>query len=805
MAKLTFYVPYDTRDFEIADPYTEADNMALSSSQITVYWDSSHENRTIFYGSFEISGEDIDGTVMKVEDYLEDTKIYTASNLNRDIDCLLNFVAEGNSRAFLHDVLKDDDTVKGSNGSDYLESFAGNDTLYGLDGDDTLYGLDGNDFLNGGSGGDTLFGGNGDDTLYGLGGNDFLDGGKGSDAMAGGTGDDAYYMDNAGDVVIEALDSGTDRVKATFDYTLGDNVENLDLAVTVKNGTGNSLSNTIKGNSEANSLSGLSGNDTLYGYGGNDTLDGGAGSDTMVGGDGDDIYSVDNEGDVVKEVSRPGKDRVNASLDYTLGDNVENLYLYGSAVTGIGNRLSNAIQGNGNDNTLYGLGGSDILDGGSGSDTMVGGNGSDLYYVDNAGDVVVEASGAGTDGVEATVDYTLGDNLENLNIYGSAVTGTGNGLNNSIYGNNNANILSGLSGNDTLSGGDGSDILNGGSGGDRMTGGNGNDTYYVDNADDVVSEGPDAGTDSVHSTRDFVMGYNLENLYLYGSAKFGIGNELKNTIQGNDNANTLSGQSGNDILYGLGGSDILDGGSGRDKMTGGTGDDTYYAESVGDVVVEDADAGTDRVNATLNYTLGDNVEKLYLYDSATTGTGNSLNNTIAGNSNDNYLGGRSGNDTLNGLDGADTLNGGSGNDKLNGGAGNDDLYGGAGNDALIGGAGQDRFVFFETGATNQDNIIDFSHTDDTIVLKDILDGLDNNRIRGLSFDVNDVLRAYHYFEGAGETGSGVNDTSGIYNDTATGNIYYNPTSSNAGDSVLICTVGVSTAASLNNTDFVYPA
>ncbi len=778
MANLTFYVPYDTRDFEIADPYTEADDMVLSSSQITVYWDASHENRTIFYGSFEISGEDVDGTVTKVEDYLEDTKVYAASNLNYDVDDLLNYVAEGKSRAFLIDVLKYDDTVTGSNGSDYLESFAGNDTLYGLAGDDTLTGLDGNDFLNGGSG---------------------------SDTMAGGNGDDTYYVDNAGDVVIEALDAGTDRVKATFDCTLGDNVENLDLAVTAKNGTGNALSNTIKGNSEANSLSGLSGNDTLYGYGGNDTLDGGAGSDTMVGGDGDDIYSVDNAGDVVKEVSRPGKDRVDASLDYTLGDNVENLYLYGSAVTGIGNGLSNTIQGNGNDNTLYGLGGSDILDGGSGSDTMVGGNGSDLYYVDNAGDVVVEASGAGTDSVEATVDYTLSDNLENLNLYGSAVTGTGNGLNNSICGNNNANILSGLSGNDTLYGGDGNDTLDGGSGSDQMTGGNGSDTYYVDNADDVVSEGPGAGTDSVHSTRDFVMSDNLENLYLYGSAKFGIGNELKNTIQGNDNANSLSGQSGNDILYGLGGSDILNGGSGRDTMTGGTGDDTYYVDSAGDVVVEAADAGTDRVNATLNYTLVDNVEKLYLYDSATTGTGNSLNNTIAGNSNDNFLGGRSGNDTLNGLDGTDTLNGGSGNDKLYGGTGNDELYGGTGNDDLTGGAGQDRFVFFETGATNQDNIIDFSHTDDTIVLKDILDGLHNGSIRGLSFDVNDVLTAARYFEGAGETGSGVNDTSGIYNDTATGNIYYNPTSSTGGDSVLICTVGVSTAASLNNTDFVYPA
>ncbi len=680
MANVTFHVPYDTRDFEIADPYTESDDVVMTSSKITVYWDSDHEYKTIFYGSFQYSGEDVDGTVTKVEDYRAGTKTFTASNLTYDVDSFLSYAAAGDARGFLTDVLKSSDTLNGSTGSDYLESFAGNDTLYGL------------------------------------GGNDTLDGGTGSDTMAGGTGDDTYYVDNAGDTVTEAAGAGTDQVNATVDYTLGDNVENLYLYASATTGTGNALSNTIVGNSNANTLSGLSGNDTLYGLGGNDTLNGGSGSDSMEGGTGDDTYYVDNAGDVVTEALGAGIDRVNATLDYTLGDNVENLYLYGSATTGTGNALSNTLQGNSNANslsglagndTLTGLGGNDTLNGGSGSDTMAGGTGDDTYYVDNAGDVVTEASGAGTDRVNATLDYTLGDNVEKLYLYGSAVSGTGNGLN--------------------------------------------------------------------------------------------------NTIVGSSIANTLSGLSGNDTLTGLGGSDILNGGSGSDTMTGGTGSDTYYVDNAGDVVVETADAGTDRVNAYLDYTLGDNVEKLYLYGSATTGTGNALNNTIAGNSNGNSLIGRSGNDTLSGLDGNDILNGGSGIDKLYGGAGNDDLYGGAGNDTLSGGAGKDRFVFFESGSTNKDSIVDFSHTDDTIVLKDILDGLNNDSIQGLSFDVNDVLTAAHYFEGAGETGSGVNDISGIYNDTATGDIYYNPTSTTAGDSVLICTVGVSTAASLGYTDFVYSA
>ena len=45
--------------------------------------------------------------------------------------------------------------------------------------------------------------------------------------------------------------------------------------------------------------------------------------------------------------------------------------------------------------------------------------------------------------------------------------------------------------------------------------------------------------------------------------------------------------------------------------------------------------------------------------------------------------------------------------------------------------------------------------------------------------------------------------SGIFNDTTTGNIYYNPTGV-TGDIRADCTVGVA-AVSLDNTDFVYSA
>ncbi|MFP3570983.1 hypothetical protein SB772_43835, partial [Paraburkholderia sp. SIMBA_030] len=75
--------------------------------------------------------------------------------------------------------------------------------------------------------------------------------------------------------------------------------------------------------------------------------------------------------------------------------------------------------------TLSGLGGNDTLQGGLGADTMIGGDGNDVYEVDEAGDVVTETSAdaliGGTDRVESDIDYTLGANLENLDLNGAAV------------------------------------------------------------------------------------------------------------------------------------------------------------------------------------------------------------------------------------------------------------------------------------------------------------------------------------------------------------------------------------------------
>jgi Ca2+-binding RTX toxin-like protein len=147
-----------------------------------------------------------------------------------------------------------------------------------------IAGNEANNVLSGAGGADNLKGGAGDDTLDGGSGNDILNGGGGGDRMLGGSGDDEYLVNNAFDVVVEALDAGTDIVSSSVDFVLGDHVEKLTLTGTAALGTGNVLANTLLGNASANTLEGRDGADTLTGGGGADryVLTSTVGSDTIT-------------------------------------------------------------------------------------------------------------------------------------------------------------------------------------------------------------------------------------------------------------------------------------------------------------------------------------------------------------------------------------------------------------------------------------------------------------------------------------------------------------------------------------------
>lgn len=322
----------------------------------------------------------------------------------------------------------------------------------------------------------------------------------------------------------------------------------------VRTTTGDANSETLQGDNLRDRMLGNGGNDKLFGSAGNDTLDGGTGADdlnggtgadTMKGGIGDDVYRVDVVTDKVIEAAGQGVDTVFASSSFTLASNVENLTLTGTGNTvAIGSEGLNTLIGNGGNNILNGLGGADVMKGAAGNDT---------YIVDNAGDQVVEAAGAGSaDRVDASVSYVLaaGQQIETLgttNVGGTAAINlTGNAFAQTILGNAGANTLNGAGGADTLQGFAG------------------NDTYVVDSAADRVVEAAGGGNaDRVNASVSFALadGQQIETLgttSVAGTAAINLtGNAFAQTVFGNAGGNVLDGGAGADTLSGFGGADTF--------------------------------------------------------------------------------------------------------------------------------------------------------------------------------------------------------------------------------------------------------
>jgi len=305
-----------------------------------------------------------------------------------------------------------------------------------------------------------------------------------------------------------------------------------------------SVKNIITGTDGFDDLTGTAGVDFIYGLAGGDIIAGLEGHDMLDGASGDDWM----RGGTGQDVLRGGA-----------GDDV--------------------LFGEGGMDKLYGNTGADFLDGGWGADLMYGGSNNDTYVVNDVSDQAIEVNNSGRnwDEVYASVSFTLGANIESLVLVGSGDTnGTGNELDNTLYGNNGVNTLVGGAGDDVIYAG-GDDAI------DTLAGGTGKDEYYI--AGDVVVEQAGQGYDTVYSDDSWTMSEHVEALYGFGGTEF-IGNGTDNFIVSYswEEGARVEGRGGDDEIYIEYG--IADGGAGNDILQlwnsvdnigiGGEGDDLVF-------------------------------------------------------------------------------------------------------------------------------------------------------------------------------------------------------------------------------------
>jgi serralysin len=186
---------------------------------------------------------------------------------------------------------------------------------------------------------------------------------------------------------------------------------------------------------------------------------------------------------------------------------------------------------------------------------------------------------------------------------------TGGAGNDSMIGNQAANVLKGgagadtlqgLDGADSLYGQDGADILIGGQKGDLLDGGAGIDTAsYATATASVLVDMINVAANTGDALGDKFV--SIENI---------TGSAFADTLRGDNFANTLTGGAGNDVLYGRGGADTLVGGGGNDTLNGGGGADVLNGGAGADmfvfqtlaesnpasrVTIQDFVSGTDKV------------------------------------------------------------------------------------------------------------------------------------------------------------------------------------------------------------------
>lgn len=396
------------------------------------------------------------------------------------------------------------------------------------------------------------------------------------------------------------ISDGTGAVAATGRYSL--------MKPSPGEITGTEGDDVLIGTPQDDIIAALGGDDIVYGRESRDVIYGGEGNDTLIGGDGDDVLY--GEG---------GHDRIfgGAGNDVLFGGDGDD-EMYGEEgndilIAGSGNDIAGGGVGNdrlfgeeGHD-ALSGEAGSDLLDGGEGDDVLSGGTGMDTVFAGAGDDRVITGPGVeetrmiasaiaapasdGDDvysGGEGFDTYDASSTSEDVTINLMAETASGSEIgtdrvedfeaalggsgDDTLTGDDNANLLVSNAGDDTLTGGDGDDTVQGGEGNDTVvvlyssngsndgndaySGGEGVDTYDASASISAVVIDLESGTATgVEIGTDQVEGFE--------AAIGGLGDDV---LVANSQINFLTGGAGNDVFIFRSVDSVANNGLGADKI-----------------------------------------------------------------------------------------------------------------------------------------------------------------------------------------------------------------------------------------------